>query len=78
MLNGAAEVIAEVRTSGMQLPDGSVDNGEDEPRIDICPYIGEGLTSEQARKLASVLLDAAAEVDAWTGHVAGFGLVEGQ
>jgi len=65
VLNGAAEVIAEVRTSGMQLPDGSIDNGEDEPRIDIHTYIGEGLTSAQSRELASILLEAAAEIDAW-------------
>jgi hypothetical protein len=65
VLNGAAEVIAEVRTCGLQYPDGSIDNSEEPPSIDINMYIGDDLTSAQARKLALVLLEAADQVDGW-------------
>jgi hypothetical protein len=65
VLNGAAEIIAEVRTTGMQLPDGSVDNEEDAPTIDIYMAIAGDLTSAQVRELAAVLLEAAAEVGGW-------------
>ncbi len=64
VLNGAAEVGAEVRTCGLQLPDGSVDNGEDAPTIDLYLHIGE-LDGDQARDLARVLLEAASELDRW-------------
>jgi hypothetical protein len=65
VLNGAAEIIAEVRTTGMQLPDGSVDNGEDAPTIDIYMEGGGDLTSEQVRELAAIFLEAADQIDGW-------------
>jgi hypothetical protein len=70
VLNGAFEVIAEVRTCGVQYLDGSVDNAEDPPTIDICMTLGlhEGLSSDAARKLAAVLLEAAAEAEQWVSE----------
>jgi hypothetical protein len=65
VLKGAAEIVAEVRATGMQVPDGSVDNGEDAPTIDIYMAIPGDLTSAQVRELAAVLLEAAAQVDGW-------------
>jgi hypothetical protein len=65
VLKGAAEIVAEVRTTGMQVPDGNVDNGEDAPTIDIYMAIPGDLTSAQVRELAAVLLEAAAQVDGW-------------
>jgi hypothetical protein len=65
VLNGAAEIIAEVRTTGMQLPDGSVDNAEDAPTIDICLSTPGDLTSGKARELAATLVAAADELDGW-------------
>jgi hypothetical protein len=65
VLNGAAEVIAEVRTTGVQYADGSVDNGEDPPTIDICLNLPGDLTAAEARELAAALLEAAAELDGW-------------
>jgi hypothetical protein len=64
VLNGAAEVVAEVRAHGVQLPDGSVDNGEDAPTIDLYLRIGE-LDSADALRLADVLVECVAEVDGW-------------
>jgi hypothetical protein len=50
VLNAAAEV----RTCGMQLPDGTVDVGEDAPSIDVSSMVPDGgLTSAQALKLAA-------------------------
>jgi hypothetical protein len=69
VLNGAAEIIAEVRTTGMQLPNGSVDNGEDAPTIDIYMAIAGDLNSDEVRELASALVEAADEIDAWASHV---------
>jgi hypothetical protein len=65
VLNGAAEIVAEVRTTGMQLPDGSVDNGEDAPTIDIYMSIPGDLGSAEVRKLAAMLLEAADQIDGW-------------
>jgi hypothetical protein len=68
VLNGAAEIIAEVRTTGMQLSDGSVDNGEDAPTIHIYVALGGDLSSEQVRKLATTLIEAADEIDRWAAR----------
>ncbi|WP_407689722.1 hypothetical protein [Mycobacterium sp. HUMS_1102779] len=65
VLNGAAEVIAEVRTCGVQLADGSVDNGQDAPTIDVHFHHGSELSADQAQELARALLNAAAEVQRW-------------
>ncbi|ORA99832.1 hypothetical protein BST30_23690 [Mycobacterium mantenii] len=64
VLNGAAEVIAEVRTVGVQLGDGRVDNGEDAPTIDVC-LRGSELSPDEAQDLALALLNAAAEARGW-------------
>jgi hypothetical protein len=61
VLNGAAEV----RTCGVQYLDGSVDDGEDPPGVDICTFIDGDLRSEHVRKIAAVLIDAADEIDGW-------------
>jgi hypothetical protein len=66
VLDATGKKIAEVRTGGVQLPEGSIDN-DDPPRIDTYIYSDEGITSAQARELTAALLVAAAEIDAWTG-----------
>jgi hypothetical protein len=65
VLNGAGEVIAEVRTSGVQLPNGSVDNVEDAPTIDVCICDASDLSADQAQDVALALLNAAADVRRW-------------
>lgn len=67
VLNGAAEVVAEVRTTGVQYPDGSIDTGEDAPTIDIS-VTTEELTGSEAIELAAALVDAAAELLGWAGR----------
>jgi hypothetical protein len=49
----------------MQLPDGSVDNVEDAPTIDIYMAIGGDLTSAQVRELVATLIEAVDEIDGW-------------
>lgn len=59
---------ARVYTCAVQLADGSLDDGTiDAPSIAVCDGERDGLTlnSDQARELASVLLQAAAELDGW-------------
>ena len=52
-----------MRTSGVRLPDGTVDDGEDAPGIDIYMNLGDDITAPQARQLARVLMAAADELD---------------
>ena len=66
VLGAAGEKISEVRTGGIQLPDGSIDTRECPPSIDVYVLTDDGLTSDQARELAAALLEAAAELDRWT------------
>lgn len=56
-----------VSTSAVQWADGSVDDGAVEAPSVYVFELGENapLNSDQARELASVLLEAAAEVDGW-------------
>jgi hypothetical protein len=59
-----------VSTSAIQWSDGSLDDGlVESPRLVILGD-GEGdpLNSDQARQMAAVLLDAAAELDRWAGR----------
>jgi hypothetical protein len=63
-IQGRAEV--NVSTTAVQLADGSIDDGS---RLDP-PFVyveanDLGLTSQQARELAAVLIGAADEVDGW-------------
>lgn len=59
---------ARVYTAAIQLADGSLDDGSIEaPGLYVCDGERDGLhlNSDQARELASVLLQAAAELDGW-------------
>lgn len=60
---------ARVYTTAYQLADGSLDDGTilDAPSVSVCDGERDGLilNSDQARELASVLLQAAAELDGW-------------
>jgi hypothetical protein len=56
-------------TSAVQWADGSVDDGRVEAPSVYVHGLGETtLNSDQARELASVLLEAAAEVDGWAAR----------
>jgi hypothetical protein len=67
VLDARGEKIAEIRTSGLQHADGSVDTGRDLPTVDIYIHTDDGLNSARARELAAVLLLAADEMDGWVG-----------
>ena len=57
-----------VQTAAIQFADGRIDHGGIvAPSVTISHtcYNGRGLSSTQARELAAVLLEAAAEVDRW-------------
>jgi hypothetical protein len=56
-----------VSPSAVQWLDGTVDDGNIEAPLVYVFNLGEGnpLNSDQARELAAVLLDAAAEIDRW-------------
>jgi hypothetical protein len=56
-----------VSPSAVQWLDGTVDDGNVEAPLVYVFNLGEGnpLNSDQARELAAVLLDAAAEIDRW-------------
>lgn len=60
---------ARVYTIVYQLADGSLDDGTivEAPSVSVCDGDSGGLTlnSDQARELASLLLQAAAELDGW-------------
>lgn len=57
-----------VQTSALQYRDGSINTSDDPPRVSVDIHYDSGLSSSQARELASVLLEAAAEVDGWAGR----------
>jgi hypothetical protein len=57
-----------VSTAAVQYAGGSLDAGRiSAPSIDLMGSI-ENLNSDQARDLASALLEAAAEIDGWAGR----------
>lgn len=59
---------ARVYTAAIQLADGTLDDGAIEaPGLYVCDGERDGLhlNSDQARELASVLLQAADEIDGW-------------
>ncbi|WP_131829121.1 hypothetical protein [Mycobacterium numidiamassiliense] len=66
----AGNKVAEVQTGGIQFPDGSIDQIECPPRVDVYVHADDGLTADQARELALLLALTADEVDRWTRHVA--------
>jgi hypothetical protein len=68
ILDATGRKIGEVRTLGIQFPDGSVDTDENPPSIDVCTYTDAGLTAEQARALAALLVEAADQIDGWAGR----------
>ena len=57
-----------VSPSAIQWADGTIDDGALEPPHIFVFNLGEGdpLNSDQARELASVLLEAAAQLDGWS------------
>lgn len=62
---------ARVYTAAVQFADGSLDDGTIEaPTVAVCDGERDGLivNSDQARELASVLLQAAAEIDGWVAR----------
>jgi hypothetical protein len=56
-----------VSPSAVQWADGTIDNGKIEPPHIFVLNLGESdpLNSDQARELAAVLLEAAAQLDGW-------------
>jgi hypothetical protein len=64
--NVAEETIAEVSTEGVQLLDGSISD-EYPPSIHVYICSDGGITADQARALASALVEAADEIDGWDG-----------
>jgi hypothetical protein len=62
--------VLRVSTSAVQWTDGSVDDGGVEaPQIHVFDLSESGpLNSDQARELASALLEAAADIDRWAGR----------
>lgn len=65
---GVTDSTARVYIAAIQLADGSLDDGSIEaPGLYVCDGERDGLhlNSDQARELASVLLQAAAELDGW-------------
>jgi hypothetical protein len=67
-ITGRDDVI--VGTTALQFSDGSVDDGSghEDPHVYAETNSDSGLSSGQARGLAAVLLEAAAEVDRWAGR----------
>lgn len=65
VVDDKGKTVAWLRTTALQLPDGSVAaDGEEYPTVDI--YLpGSEFGSAQARELAGVLLQAADELDRW-------------
>jgi hypothetical protein len=62
-----------VQTAAIQFADGRIDDGRiAAPSVTIshASFNGRGLSSTQARELAAVLLEAAAEVDRWADSTA--------
>jgi hypothetical protein len=58
-----------VSTNVVQLADGSIDDGAIEaPHVYVLGEDCGPLNSDQARELASVLMEAAAEVDGWAAR----------
>jgi hypothetical protein len=55
----AGDKVAEVQTGGIQFSDGSIDTGECPPSVDVYVYRDEGITADQARALATTLLELA-------------------
>jgi hypothetical protein len=64
-LNGHTTGLCDVETSACQYPDGTLDTGNDGPRVQVHVYDDSGLTAAQARGVAALLLEAADEVDGW-------------
>lgn len=62
--NNAGEKIAEVRTSGVQLADGTIDLSSP-PTIDVNLYTDDGLDALKAFALAAHIIAAGLEVDRW-------------
>ncbi|MGO8771500.1 MAG: hypothetical protein ACLQIK_01160 [Mycobacterium sp.] len=62
----------QISTAAIQFADGSIDDGDIEPPsvaiLDGDTDTGIQLNADQARKLASVLLAAADEVDGWAAR----------
>lgn len=58
--------VAEVETTGTQLPDGSIDTKESSPWVTVYVSTDSGLSPSQALRLAAHLIDAALEVHGWT------------
>ncbi|MCV7101549.1 hypothetical protein [Mycobacterium palustre] len=64
---------AVITTDAVQFADGSIDDGRDlvAPSITVlndCTDTGIRLSSDQARELAALLLEAADEIDGWGSH----------
>jgi hypothetical protein len=57
-----------VQTSALQYPDGSINTSDDPPRVSLDIHYDSGLSSVQARELASVLIECADEIDGWAGR----------
>ena len=67
-LDADGEKLLEVCTVGFQLPDGSVDTGENPPGVHISTYSDDDLTTDQARTLAAMILEAAEQADGWAAR----------
>lgn len=69
--DAAGKKVAEVETSGIQLPDGSIDLAPTaRPLVSVrLSFDGiDGLTAVQARELAVYLVAAADETDRWSAR----------
>jgi hypothetical protein len=67
---GITDTDVSIWTSAFQRSDGQIDvepEAAEGPRVHVQGDVD--LNSDQARELASALLEAAAEIDAWASHV---------
>lgn len=57
--------VALVYAYGIQYPDGRIDVDDDRPTVRVDVLTDEGLTSDQARQLATAITAAARTIDGW-------------
>jgi len=65
---GVTDSDAIVWTTTIQRADGGISLEPEPPHIHIQTIWEDGLNSDQARELAAVLLEAAAEMDGWAAR----------
>ncbi len=65
---GITDSDVKIWTTAIQRTDGRVAQEPEAPEIHIHAIWENGLNSDQARELAAVLLEAAAEVDRWVSE----------